>query len=403
MNRGTRVLHFTKEASESRAIEAALGKSIPGLDFSTCADVEACEQALESGTTHLIIASDRNAVRPLHEKSPHIPILLVLPSDEIARAFEEADLAVWDAVSRQEMGRLRFSALRAIQYSHLRGSHSVLQDELLQAKDTLLKCQKSITVGRLLGSIAHEINNPLESLANLIYLAQRNAKGGESLQESLQIAERELERVGEITKQILSFHRDSRDIRPVSVADLLESLIILFRAKLAKQRIEVVRHYRCKGRLAAHSGELRQALSNLLSNAIDAMPDGGRLYLRIQERTASKLCITVADTGSGMSRAHQKRMGELFFTTKGEAGTGLGMWVTRHLIAKYDGCFRIYSSMREGRSGTVINLCFTDAYVPEEKGDEASTSITGTNPPSGRTGGNSRVIRNLRSTGRRRA
>ncbi len=247
----------------------------------------------------------------------------------------------------------------------LRQAKAMLESELAQAKNLLLNAQKSVTMGLLLGSIAHEINNPLEAMTNLLFLAEQSLSNPEYANTCVIRAEEELQRVGAITKQILSFHRDSREIQNVPVAAVFESVLALHAVRLSQHGIEVVRQYRCEGCLIAYPGEVRQALANLVSNAIDAMQTGGRLIVRVQERHGreSRLCITVADTGSGMSREQSRRVGELFFTTKGESGTGLGMWVTRQLIANYGASFHVYSSTRPGRSGTVCHLCFSKPHA----------------------------------------
>jgi signal transduction histidine kinase len=127
------------------------------------------------------------------------------------------------------------------------------------------------------------------------------------------------------------------------------------------RNIQVVRQYRSSRRVLARPGELRQAFANLIANAIDAMPRGGQLILRIRESNPRSLTITIADRGEGIPPAALCRIGEPLFTTKGEAGTGLGLWVTYQLIAKYGGAVRVYSSTRSTTNGTVFRICFTDA------------------------------------------
>lgn len=118
---------------------------------------------------------------------------------------------------------------------------------------------------------------------------------------------------------------------------------------LGLRRCSLQAGYLAQTRLIAHPGELRQAFSNFIANAIDAMPQGGKLNLRIREEKRCKLSVTIADSGHGISREEVRRLGELLFTTKGEAGTGLGLWVTFQIIAKYGGAVQVYSSTRPGK------------------------------------------------------
>jgi signal transduction histidine kinase len=239
------------------------------------------------------------------------------------------------------------------------------QEALAAAERVLQKNQKSIALGVLLGSIAHEINNPLEGIGNLLYLAKRAGAGEDDVLACLDMAEEELNRVSEITKQMLSFHRDAKSPEDFCVTDVLDGILVLFAAKLRERRIRVVRQFYCLGWMVAYPGELRQAFVNLISNAVDAMPTGGCLTLKVRERDGKvpHLCVSIADTGHGMSRERITHFGELFATTKGECGTGLGGWVTRKLVRKYGGDLSIYSSQREGRSGTVMKLCVPHPYA----------------------------------------
>jgi signal transduction histidine kinase len=179
------------------------------------------------------------------------------------------------------------------------------------------------------------------------------------------MAEAELSRVSEITKQMLSFHRDTKVPEDVCLTELLDGVLILFAAKLRERQIRIVRQFDCAGSMVAYPGELRQAFVNLISNAIDAMPGGGRLTLRVRERygRVPRLCVLVADSGQGMPREFLQQFGELFATTKGEAGTGLGGWITRRVVNKCGGDLTIYSSQRPGRSGTVFSLCFPHPHA----------------------------------------
>ena len=330
--------------------------------------VEGLFRELERGDVDLVLChpSDmlEDALTLVSERVPDMPLVLLASDEERRNLSQDRSLTAWDVVSLSEMDRLMLSATRAIQS---RWERQALRDELTQARELLLSCQKSIAVGRLLGSIAHEINNPLEAISNLLYLGQRNLSDEEETRKCFQMAEEELQRVGEITKQMLHFHRESKTVQEISLSDVMESILVLYQNRLDMRSIKVIRQYRSSQRLLAHPGELRQAFSNLIANAIDAMPGGGQLLIRIRDGKKCRLAVTVADTGHGISQETIRRLGELLFTTKGEAGTGLGLWVTYQLFAKYGGSVQVYSSARPGSNGAVFRVCFADAdkVVPE--------------------------------------
>jgi two-component system NtrC family sensor kinase len=375
-----RILHLESEPGYPEIAEKALRQGSNHVVYRSVHTKEECASALDSGEFDILLtASGFAPFTSLHGQYPQIPLIVLVASNEERQSFQAPNSGIWDVLLRSEIQRLPSVVSMAKQHVALTTSHIALEHELAQAKDVLLNCQKSIAVGRLLGSIAHEINNPLESVTNLLYLAQRNLQEPEKLSESLDLAERELQRVGEITKQMLSFHRDARDMQVVLVTEILEGVLALYEARIRQRQIDVVRQYRNVGSLAIYPGELRQIFSNLIANAIDALPPGGHLILRVQERRSPhpRLCITVADTGIGMSREETARIGELFFTTKGESGTGIGMWVTRKLISKHDGSIQAYSSKIPGRSGTVFHLCFKEPRARFDKtdGSESATVI----------------------------
>ena len=229
-------------------------------------------------------------------------------------------------------------------------------------QDALRKSEKLAAVGRLASSIAHEINNPLEAVTNLVYLARRT-DNLEEIRERLQLAEEELSRVSHIATQTLRFHRQQSRPLPTNIAEVLQSILCLYHSKLMNSAIAVRFEKMDCPHLVCYQGEIRQLLTNLITNAIDAMPNGG--HLRIQVRPATDwrtgengVRITVADTGHGMTEAIKRRIYEPFFTTKGAIGTGLGLWVSSEIVEKHAGSIHVRSSKREHRSGTAFTLIF---------------------------------------------
>lgn len=230
-----------------------------------------------------------------------------------------------------------------------------------QASEALIRTEKLAAVGRLAASIAHEVNNPLESVTNLLYLARISVSMSE-IQEYLDMAERELRRVSVITNQTLRFYKQSSSPRAVGCDDLFESVLSIYQGRLLNSKIKVEERKRAKRLIQCFDGEIRQVLTNLVGNAIDAMhPHGGRLIVRSREacdwRTGQKgIALTVADTGPGMSSDVSKRMFEAFYSTKGIGGTGLGLWVSKEIVDRHDGTLLVRTSQKETHSGTVFTL-----------------------------------------------
>jgi signal transduction histidine kinase len=233
--------------------------------------------------------------------------------------------------------------------------------ESKRAEQVLLQSEKLNAVGRLASSIAHEINNPLEAVTNLLYLAQRSAVSP-TAQHYLEAAEVELQRVSAIANQTLRSHRQSTNPRPATAEDLIGGILPLYQGRLTNSRVTIERRDRTHRPFMCFEGEIRQVLSNLIGNAIDAMnPAGGRLLIRSREATdwttgRKGVALTVADSGPGMSSHTLSRIFEPFFTTKDTSGTGLGLWISREIVDRHRGVLKVRSSQSAPRCGTVFAL-----------------------------------------------
>jgi two-component system, NtrC family, sensor kinase len=220
--------------------------------------------------------------------------------------------------------------------------------------------QKLITLGRLAASIAHEINNPLESITNLLYLMERSSP--EKAAEYLKLAQRELTRVVQISKQTLTFSRETRGTVRVQLPELIEEVLGLHSRRVGDKNLRVVRQYETYEPVTVFPGEIRQVLSNLIANAIEASSERGRIVIRIRAgrkwsgRGARGLRLSIGDNGAGIPADVRQRLGEPFFTTKGQSGTGLGLWVTRSILGRYGGSLQLRSSVTPSRHGTVFSL-----------------------------------------------
>lgn len=230
-----------------------------------------------------------------------------------------------------------------------------------RAEDALLKTEKLAAVGRLAASIAHEINNPLEAVTNLLYLA-RNSHALDEARNFLITAETELHRVSVIANQTLRFYRQSTRPVPVVIHELISGLLGIFQGRLLNSGVTLVRRDRQQTPVLCFDGEIRQVLSNLIGNALDTMRGRtGTLHLRTREATDFRsgtrgIRITVADTGEGMSPTTLAHLCEAFYTTKGANGTGLGLWVSRQIIDRHHGSLAVRSRQPPGASGTTFVL-----------------------------------------------
>lgn len=243
---------------------------------------------------------------------------------------------------------------------------------LKRAEEALRKSDALAVMGRLAASIAHEINNPLAAVTNLLYLVRYSSNLGEA-QTYAARAEKELSRVSQIVTQTLRFYRQSTQAANYDPAELIDSVLDLYRSRLADARVHVQRKFVPASSVWGYSGEIRQVLANLIGNALDAMPQGGTLSLRVrpgkQRRAASAnasglggVRITISDSGVGMSEAVRKKIFEPFFTTKGARGTGLGLWVSAEIVQKHQGSLKVRSNQGPQRRGTTFSL-----FLPERE------------------------------------
>lgn len=260
------------------------------------------------------------------------------------------------------------SALRA------RRRQYQIRDHLLQqqmAERALRDSEKLAVAGRMAASIAHEINNPLAAITNLLYLSS-TAKDPAAIKRYLAMAQQEMARVTAITSHTLQFYRHSAKPAPVKLTDVLDSVLVLFQSRLSHANIEVKKDYKKVAPVLGLSGELRQLLANLIGNALDAMRSGGRLTVRAHNArefgggARQGVRIVIADTGAGINPEMKSRIFDAFFTTKGQTGTGLGLWISSDIIQKHSGTVRVKSCVTPGRSGTVFSI-FLPAEPAQEK------------------------------------
>jgi PAS domain S-box-containing protein len=224
--------------------------------------------------------------------------------------------------------------------------------------------ERLAAVGRLAATIAHEINNPLEAVTNLIYLAQTSPALPEAVKEHLVRADRELARVSHIAQQTMAFYRDASRPAALPVSEVIEDLIVIYERRMELKGLTIDRRVESDLMVVASEGELKQVLSNLITNAMDACGRGGKIIIRAygtEECSTGRrgVRIVVADNGRGISAENRRKVFSPFFTTK-DTGTGLGLWVSKDLVEKRGG--RIHVRSRQlAPSGTVVSI-----YLPLE-------------------------------------
>jgi len=237
---------------------------------------------------------------------------------------------------------------------------------------TLKQTEMLAATGRMAATIAHEINNPLEAVTNLIFLAKTNRNIPDSVRRHLEVADEELARVGQIAQQTLGFYRDTSRPRTLNVAAVISDVIAVFERRLSYKQMYCQPEFRGDLEIIGLQGELRQAISNLLLNAMDASSNGNLLRIRARETRILKtglaaVSIAVGDSGCGISDSAKRKLFSPFFTTKQSVGTGLGLWVTKGIVEKHGGSIRFRSRVQPP-CGTVFRIVLprrNDGLDPE--------------------------------------
>lgn len=295
---------------------------------------------LSSGTTepnYAMVASQvRMELRSVFLLDRPVRKELLLSAVEVAHQARMRQLEVRDAANRQTL-----------------------------SEEALRNSEKLAIAGQLAATMAHEINNPLEALGNLLYLTEC-AGSVEEAHALSRIARNELQRISEIVDHTLRFQRGSAKPSCTDMGELASSALTLFRGKIRQRQI-VAEFKADKVEAYCSEGELRQAFVNLIGNAVDAMPNGGRLAVRVSAVSVKgSRCarVTIADSGGGISQQVRSRLFTQFFTTKGSRGTGIGLWLTKDIVQRNRGILR-FRSRTNTPSGTVFSIYLPASAQPE--------------------------------------
>jgi PAS domain S-box-containing protein len=227
------------------------------------------------------------------------------------------------------------------------------------AEAALLESERMAVIGRMAASIAHEVNNPLEAVLNLGYLLERNPSLDDDARSYARLLIDEVLRVAEITRQTLSFYRDASYLAKVDIPSILESVLSLHQPLLESKSILLSTRFQKCAPVLARPGELRQVFTNLLVNAVDALPGGGRIRVSVDcPPRENWICVTIADNGPGIPENARRRIFQPFFTTKVSKGTGLGLWISQGILRKYGGSIRMRTFTSPSPwTGTAFRVC----------------------------------------------
>ncbi len=327
-------------------------------------------------------ALTRTAVTELSDAlgdQPHwsdLPVLILVPGGRGSALIDHLELSLLPLPNLTLLERpIRPVTLTSVARNALRSrsrQYEVqrIMDEQEHTALAMMQSEKLVAVGRLASSIAHEINNPLEAVTNLLYLVRGEEGLTQPVRDYLETADRELARVSQIASQTLRFHRQSTSATLVRPESLLNEVLEIYRTRLTNSDVVVSRDHDPRLQVTCYEGDIRQVLSNLVGNAFDVMRNGGTLRLRTRELTwwsteQRGVMFTIADDGAGMTMETQKRIFEAFYSTKGIQGTGLGLWISKRIIHKHRGHLLVRSRMGKGH-GTVFHL-----WLPYDLADSA--------------------------------
>ena len=255
------------------------------------------------------------------------------------------------------------------------GTSTDIHDRKL-AESALIQAEKLAVTGRMAATIAHEINNPLASITNAAHLIGLVGETNDQQKELLALLSEEVARVGHIVKSTLGLSRQTTAPAATSVPDLIESILTLFERRFHARNVDIVKRYDAPDIIHIVSSDLRQVFSNLLSNALDVMPTGGRLFIAVRHSfdwanpLRRGIRITISDSGPGIPAELRPRIFEAFFSTKAEMGTGLGLWVSRGIVEKYGGTIRVRSVTDGASRGT-----FFSVFLPNTAAQHTSTQV----------------------------
>lgn len=239
----------------------------------------------------------------------------------------------------------------------VKSTNEQLSERLRKAKEALQlqRSERLAVASRYAGAVMHEVNNPLEALTNLVYLTKQTAHDTSAVLENMKIAEFQLSRLGEITRTTLSFYREQAEARDFDLVEIAESALLIHSRRAQTQQVEIRKEMKGPATARVFAGEILQVVSNLILNALDAVPESGGVLSVCVRTLGSKIHISVTDNGSGIAPSMSKVLFEAHQTTKSN-GTGLGLWLSKSIADKHRGTITYRSEKRAGKTGTTFKL-----------------------------------------------
>jgi signal transduction histidine kinase len=238
---------------------------------------------------------------------------------------------------------------------NVRPTYEELAARLKSVEESLQRSERLAIAGRFAGAVMHEVNNPLEAIGNLVFLAKNAADDAHQVRRHMQVVESQLARLGEITRKSLSFYREEAEPKAFDLVAIAEAAVRLHLHGLPVGRVTVTKQFPEVASVHGREGEILQVLSNLLLNSLNALPDQGATF-RLRVRIVGKrVQMTIADNGHGISTALRASLFQPFGTGRTK-GTGMGLWLSKQIMDRHKGTIRFRSSQRMGKSGTVFLL-----------------------------------------------
>jgi two-component system, NtrC family, sensor kinase len=355
------ILLVDDNPADRTLVSRELRKSFEAVDIQQIVNAEQLELAIQKGEFDVAIidfalgwTNGLAILQTLKARCPEVPVIMFTATarQEDAIASMKAGLDDYVVKSPKHLSRLPV-AIRA-----------VLEQKRQRA--VLRQSQKLAILGRLTATVIHEIANPLESLNSILYLIQNAPLQPGEANAYAETGITELKRIQDIMNRTLGFHRQASSPVPVSLTSIVDDVVGLYTKRMEAANIVLERRYEYMEEIQAYPGELRQLISNLLANALDAVQQNGKIMIHIfgspswRDDMTRGVRMLIGDTGPGISPENRRRIFEPFFTTKGEKGSGLGLWISAGIVSKHRGQIRIRSRTRLGRSGTCFSI-----FLPE--------------------------------------
>lgn len=320
-------------------------------------DAATFEHALEQGSFDIVITDFRlgwidgvSVLKRIKATFIDKPVIMFTATANQEDAVEAMRSGLDDYLikSPKHFARVPVAVKTALQLSKMRAA----------LRDT----ERMAMVGRMMATIAHEINNPLESLNGLMYIIAQDQTLSEPTRALIAASQLEAGRVAEVVRRTLGMTRETASPVRLSLRDLIEDLVKVYARRFEANAIQVITYYQDSGDIEGFPGEIRQVVSNLIVNAIDALQQRGKIFIDVfQSRNWASpqergIALVIADNGPGIPAEYRTRVFEPFFTTKGERGTGLGLWITDALVRKHGGSVHFRSSTSPRNHGTCFQV-----------------------------------------------